>query len=219
MRHLVIGAAGHAQEVAWSLRAGLGGRAELLFFDDRVPRGPLASGLGPVVGPLDAVRAHARPGDRLVLGVALPRLKAAVVARLAPSGVPWATVVHPGATIGPGSEIGEGGYVAAGAIVTVNVRAGRFVTINMHCQAAHDDELGDLATLHPDVHHAGGVRIGEGAELGTGAIVLPGVAIGPWAVLGAACVATRDLPGTATYVGAPARELERRVRLRHGTGG
>src|SRR6185503_9056775 len=31
--HLVIGAAGHAQEVAWSLREMLGRQVELLFFD------------------------------------------------------------------------------------------------------------------------------------------------------------------------------------------
>ena len=65
MRHLVVGAAGHAQEVAWSLHEMLGRKAELLFFDDRIPPGPLASGLGAVVGPLDAIGDHAIDGARL----------------------------------------------------------------------------------------------------------------------------------------------------------
>jgi len=214
MRHLVIGAAGHAQEVAWSLALQSGGRAEMLFFDDAVPPGPLPSGLGTVVGPLDAIAAHAVVNDCLVLGVGLPRVKAALVARLAPLGLPWATVVHPTALIGPNSEIGPGGYVAAGAIVTVNARIGRFATVNMHCQVAHDAALADFVTLHPDAHLAGRVSIGEGAELGTGAIVLPGVAIGPWAILGAGCVAVQALAGGATYVGVPARMLERRGERR-----
>ncbi len=217
MRHLVVGAAGHAQEVAWSLAAQRGGAADFLFFDDRVAPGRLASGLGCVVGPLDAIAAHARPGDRLVLGIGLPVLKARVVARLARLGLRWETVVHPAAIIGPNSEIAEGSYVAAGACVTVNVRAGRFATINMHCQAAHDAVIEPFATLHPGARLAGGATIGEGAELGTNAVVLPGVTIGAWAVLGAGAVAIRTLEGERTYVGVPARPLS--VRQRAAAGG
>jgi sugar O-acyltransferase (sialic acid O-acetyltransferase NeuD family) len=213
MKHLVIGAAGHAQEVAWALQEMLGGKAELAFFDDRVPPGPLASGLGAVVGPLDAIRGYARDETTLVLGVALPRLKAALVARLAPLRPRWATVVHPAAILGPNVQVGAGSYVAAGAIVTVNVLVGRFATINMHCQAAHDAVLADYATLHPGARLAGGALIGEGTEVGTAAAVLPGVTVGPWAVLGAGCVAVRSLPGDATYVGLPARVLRRRPVL------
>jgi sugar O-acyltransferase (sialic acid O-acetyltransferase NeuD family) len=218
MRHLVIGAAGHAQEVAWSLREQRAGDVELLFFDDRVAVGPLESGLGRVVGPIDAVGDHATAGARLVLGVGLPALKARLVARVAPLGLPWATVVHPAAIVGPHVEIGEGSYVAAGAVVTVNVRVGRFVTVNMHCQAAHDVEIAELATLHPGARLAGGVSVGRGAELGTAAVVLPGLTIGPGAVLGAGGVAVRSLPGARTYVGVPARALRRRrvVRLHQG---
>jgi sugar O-acyltransferase (sialic acid O-acetyltransferase NeuD family) len=213
MRHLVVGAAGHAQEVAWSLRAERGGRAELRFFDDRVPRGPLASGLGDVVGGLDAIAKHARTGDRLVLGIGLPAGKAHVVRRLGDLGLAWETVIHPAATIGPNSEIGEGSYVAAGAIVTVNVRIGCFVTVNMHCQAAHDAAVAELATLHPGARLAGGVIVATGAEIGTNAVVLPGVSIGEWAVLGAGCVANRSLAGGQTYVGLPAQPLTVRQRV------
>ena len=209
-RYLVIGAAGHGQEVAWSIRerthAG-GERCELLFFDDRIAPGPLASGLGDVVGPLDAVGDHAGGGAELVLGIGLPRAKQRVVDRLSRQAIPWATVVHPGATLGPNVSLGEGTYVAAGAIVSVNVSAARFVTINFHCQAAHDDVLEDFVTLHPDVHLSGNVHVGAGAELGTGALAIPGVKIGAWAVLGAGCVAVDSLAGDATYVGVPARAV------------
>lgn len=211
MRYLVIGAGGHGQEVAWSLaehERARGADCELLFFDDAVPPGPLGSGLGSVVGPLDAVPDH---GDRrsalLVLGVGLPPLKAALTARLAATGIPWATVVHPRATIGPHVEIGAGSYVAAGAILTVNVRIGAFATINMHAQIAHDGIVAPLATLHPAAHVAGGVQVGEGAELGTGSSVLPGLTIGAWAVLGAGAVAIASLEGNRTHVGVPARPV------------
>lgn len=216
VRYLVVGAGGHAEEVAWSLREherGRGTSAEMLFFDDARAPGPLPSGLGAIVGPLDAVADH---GDRrsalLVLGVGLPHLKVQLTERLARTGLAWATVVHPRATIGPNVEIGAGSYVAAGAILTVNVRLGAFTTVNMQAQVAHDSVVGTFATLHPNSHVAGNVSIGEGAELGTSAAVIPGLTIGAWAVLGAGTVAVESLAGGRTYVGAPARPVEPAAR-------
>lgn len=212
-RFLVVGAAGFAQEVTWSLREQLRARGEsfeFLFFDDGNEPGRLPSGLGHVVGGLDMIGEHIADGEaRLVLGVGLPRTKAEVVARLAPLELPWATVVHPSAVIGPNVSLGEGSYVGAGAILTVNVRVGQFATINLHCQVAHDDVLGDFVTLHPDVHLAGCVTVGERSELGTGAIVIPQTTLGPATVLGAGCVVLDSLPGGHTYVGLPARVLAR----------
>jgi maltose O-acetyltransferase len=49
------------------------------------------------------------------------------------------------------------------------------------------------------------VRIGSDVWIGGGAIVLPGVAIGDGAVIGAGSVVTRDVPAGATVVGNPAR--------------
>lgn len=221
MRYLVIGAAGHAQEVAWSLReqsARRGDACDLAFFDDALSSGPLPSGLGNVVGNLDRVGEYARQGDaQLVLGVGLPRTKAAVVERLQKLELRWATVVHPTAILGPNVRIAEGSYVAAGAILTVNVRLGRFTTINTHCAVAHDATVADFVTLHPDVHLSGGAEIGVGCEIGAGAIVIQGITIGPWAVLGASCTAIRPLAGGQTWVGTPARDLygEGAALIRH----
>ena len=210
MRHLVIGASGFAQEVAWTLRerAQAAGRAlELCFFDDRVPRGPLPSGLGSVVGTLADVASHVVPGaTELVLGVGAPRTKAALTARFAGLGIPWTTIVHPTALVGPGTTIGTGSYVGAGSVLTVGARVGKFVTVNLHCVVAHDDVVENLVTLHPDVHLSGNVVVGEGAELGAGSIVIPGARIGAYATLGAGCVAVKSLVGGHTYVGVPARE-------------
>src|SRR5262249_51393701 len=221
MRFLIVGAAGHAQEVAWSLReqeACSGRSCDILFFDDAVAKGPVASGLGDVVGTLADLRDWTRRADgALVLGIGLPGLKREVAERLAPLRLPWATVVHPAATVGPNCRIGEGSYLAAGSIVTVNCTIGRFVTINMHCQVAHDDVLEDLVTLHPDTHLGGNVRVGAGAELGTGSIVTPGLTIGARAVLGAGCTVVRSLQGDSTYVGVPAAPVMRRARATGGS--
>lgn len=213
MRYLVIGAAGHGQEVAWSLReelraCGAGEDCEIAFLDDALRPGEVACGLGPVIGGVElAVREAARANTRLVMGVGLPRTKAAIVRRLNVPEHVWTPVVHPAALVGPNVTMGVGSYVGPGAVLTVNVRLGRFVTVNTHCLVAHGGTLGDFATLHPDVHLSGEVAIAQGSEVGAGAVVIPGVTVGEWAVLGAGAVAVDHVRGGRTHVGVPAREL------------
>jgi len=51
------------------------------------------------------------------------------------------------------------------------------------------------------------VAVGEGADIGAGAIVLPGVTIGARAIVAAGAVVTRDIPPGQTWAGVPARAL------------
>ena len=51
------------------------------------------------------------------------------------------------------------------------------------------------------------VRIGHNVWIGSGAIILPGVAIGDDAIIGAGSVVTRDVAPGVTVVGNPARAL------------
>jgi acetyltransferase EpsM len=146
------------------------------------------------------------------MGVGLPRTKAAIVRRLNVPDHVWTPVVHPSAMVGPNVTMGVGSYVGPGAVLTVNVRLGRFVTVNTHCLVAHGGSIGDFTTLHPDAHLSGDVAIAQGCEVGAGALVIPGLTIGDWAVVGAGAVAVERLRGGRTYVGVPARELGARGR-------
>lgn len=54
------------------------------------------------------------------------------------------------------------------------------------------------------------VRICEGAFIGLGAMIMPGVTVGKHAVVGAGAIVTKDVPDYATVVGAPARIVKQR---------
>jgi acetyltransferase-like isoleucine patch superfamily enzyme len=51
------------------------------------------------------------------------------------------------------------------------------------------------------------VRIGEWADIGTNAVILPGVAIGKGSIVGAGAVVTKDVPPYAIVAGVPAQFL------------
>lgn len=51
-------------------------------------------------------------------------------------------------------------------------------------------------------------RIGRGASIGGGAVILPGVTIGEGAMIGAGAVVTKDVPAGETWVGNPARRAK-----------
>lgn len=69
----------------------------------------------------------------------------------------------------------------------------------------------DLSTRVPYKHKAKPIVIEEGAWIGTGAIVLSGVTIGRYAVVGAGTVVSKDIPAHAIAIGTGMRLLESKV--------
>jgi bifunctional UDP-N-acetylglucosamine pyrophosphorylase/glucosamine-1-phosphate N-acetyltransferase len=134
-----------------------------------------------------------------------------------------ASTVRAGATVGPyshlrpGADLGEGSHV--GNFVEVKKsRLGRGV------KAAHLSYLGDVeigeganigagtitANYDGKVKHPS--RIGRGAFIGSGSILVAPVEIGEGAVTGAGAVVLkgRNVPKNAVVVGVPAKELRRK---------
>jgi acetyltransferase-like isoleucine patch superfamily enzyme len=61
----------------------------------------------------------------------------------------------------------------------------------------------------------GRVHVEAWADIGTGAILLPGVTIGKSSIVGAGAVVTRDIPPFSIVAGVPARFLRWREGSRH----
>lgn len=116
-------------------------------------------------------------------------------------------LVHPSVVMSDEVQLGVGAIICAGAVLTVNIQVGDYCIVNLNATIGHDCKIGDFVTIHPGVHLSGGVKVGDMSMLGTGAVLLPGVEVGDHTQLGAGAVVTESLPGNATYVGVPARQV------------
>ncbi len=142
-----------------------------------------------------------------VVGVGTAKLREEIANQYECMGFSAIGMIHPTAQVGLGSQIGAGTIICPGSILAIDVTLGRHILCNLQVGIGHDTVIGDYSVLSPGVHLSGNTHIGLACELGTGACTIPGVRIGPRSVIGAGAVVTRDLDGSATYVGVPARPL------------
>lgn len=115
-----------------------------------------------------------------------------------------------------GVHIGKKSHVARGVILDdrnpelIYIGKGVAVTsgvmILCHQRDLKDYKPGMFAMDCP--FKEGKVVVKDGAHLGIGSIIMPGVTIGEGAIIGAGSVVTRDIPPYSVAVGAPAKVIK-----------
>ncbi len=98
--------------------------------------------------------------------------------------------IQNGALVYHGVTIEDGVFVGPGAIFT-NDKRPRAINPDGSLQSDADWEVGEI-------------HVGYGAAVGAGAVVLPGVSIGRFAMVAAGAVVTRRVPDHALVIGNPA---------------
>lgn len=104
-------------------------------------------------------------------------------------------------------RLGDGTFLNFDCVIldVCSVEIGEGTQIGPAVQIYAADHPRDPATRRAGLELGRPVRIGRNVWIGGGAVILPGIAIGDDAIIGAGSVVTRDVPTGATVMGNPAR--------------
>ncbi|MBN1947283.1 MAG: acyltransferase [Bradymonadales bacterium] len=105
--------------------------------------------------------------------------------------------------IGDGSWIGQQCFFHSAGNITIGRQVGIGPAVKI-LTSQHRDAGREIPLLLSPITRAP-VVIEDGADIGIGAVILPGVHIGRGVIVGAGAVVTRDLPDWAVATGVPAR--------------
>jgi acetyltransferase-like isoleucine patch superfamily enzyme len=118
------------------------------------------------------------------------------------------------------TEIGDSVLVGTNSVVENNCKIGSDVSIQTCVYITTNTVLEDRVFMGPcsvtanDKYMQVGDRlegptIKKGARIGANSMLLPGITIGEYAVVGSGTVVTKNVPPNTTVVGNPARELKK----------
>ncbi|MGN1158267.1 MAG: acetyltransferase [Agathobacter sp.] len=205
----IIGAGGFGREVAWLVERinevnptwNIKG-----FIDDNEALWGNVEGEYPVLGGCEYL--NSLNNVYAVCAVGSARVRKIIIDKLKNGNVKFATLIDPSVLVSKRVEIGEGSIICAGTIITVDIKIGNHVIINLDCTIGHDDVIEDFVTIYPSVNVSGNVLIGACSELGTGMQIIQGKKVASNTIIGAGAVVAKDCAESGTYVGSPAKKIK-----------
>lgn len=210
-RLIIIGASGFGREVSWLVERINQAQPQwdiLGFLDDNEELMDQIAGGYKVLGCVEDVVKY--PDAHFVCAIGSARIREMIISRINKiiPNVKYATLIDPTVQMSNRVEIGEGSMICAGNIITVDIKIGKHIIMNLDCTVGHDAVIHDFVTLYPSVNLSGITTVGECTELGTGTHIIQGVNIGSHTIVGAGAVVIKDLPDKCTAVGAPAKPIK-----------
>ena len=195
---IIIGASGHGKVIADI--AVKNGYQEIVFLDDNESVKECAG--YPVIG--KTAEAVFMDGDKIV-AIGNAKIRERIQNEL--SSV--VTLIHPKAVISRRIEIGEDSIVMAGAVINSDATIGKGAIINTCASVDHDCHIGDYDHISVGAHVAGTVNVGNRTWIGAGATVTNNVNICSDCMIGAGAVVIKNIEESGTYIGVPAKRIER----------
>ncbi len=205
---VIIGAGGFGREVAWLIeeinKVKYQWNIKGFVDENRNIKGNMINGYK-VLGDIEWLQ---KQELYAVCAIGNPKVKKNIIQQLKGSKVKYPVLIHPSVIKSDSVEINEGSIICAGSILTVNIKIGKHVIINLDCTVGHDAEIKDYSTILPSVNISGCVTIEECVSIGTGSSIIQGKQINANSIIGAGSVVIEDLPANCTAVGTPAKPIK-----------
>lgn len=150
---------------------------------------------------------------KAVVAVGNPKIREKIVNKLINQygiGI-FTTLISPSANLmADDIVIGQGSIICANCVITCNVYLGYHTHLNLSTTVGHDTKTGNYFTTAPGVHISGKVLVGHRVYMGTNSSTIEDLQIADDVTIGAAACVTKNLLESGTYIGVPAKKMEKK---------
>ena len=126
------------------------------------------------------------------------------------SGAPESEAQHFDPAIRIGDRVSATGYLTIGAVDAITIEDDVLMASHIFIgDNQHGTDRADVPYKYQPLTRIAPVVIGRGSFIGEHVVVMPGVEIGEFSVIGANSVVTTSIPARSIAIGAPARVIRR----------
>lgn len=143
-----------------------------------------------------------------VCTIAINEARERIQKRLTANGVEFETLIAPNLPVPPTAQFGKGCVIFGNVSVSVNCVLGDGVFVNNSVTLGHDVQIGSYSSVMPGTGISGGCRIGERANIGGHAFIVPHKTVGNDATIAAGSIVFRSVREGTTVLGNPAKRIE-----------
>ena len=176
------------------------------YYDDTKAKGDLVNGVPVLGGIKDLLEEESLEGFYAVsVGAVEHRVR--FLRNIRRMGGKTPALIHPAAVVSPSVRIGEGSCIQAGASLWTKVEVGKDCVVAPMASVSHHTVLMDGCFVSPGATVGSSMVLEERVFVGMGAVVMSGVKrIGEGAYIGAGSLVIRDVAAGKLVYGSPARE-------------
>jgi sugar O-acyltransferase (sialic acid O-acetyltransferase NeuD family) len=208
-RLLIVGASGHGKVLAECAEAC---GWQVAFADDRYPDlSSISAGeiTWPVVSKVSFTTFKSEGFTNIALAVGNNELRQQWLNEAQVNDLHMPVIIHPSASVSPSATIAQATVIFPLSVVNANAVIGQAVIINSAAVIEHDCKVGSFTHISPKSALAGAVSVGQRCWLGIGSSVIQCLNITDDVTVGAGSVVIESISTAGTYIGVPAKLMER----------